>query len=720
MSTKGPTREDFATSIENYWHGRAPASLEDVMALYGVLAVAEDGGDLYLSPRALDPFLDDGRVVIIDADLTGETPQPANVQVRPLQPNLVPKLAYAHKTSGRGSKYSLTQVGSKTGNDAEGVTGLTYGLLGKLADWPTQIGVRAILDGESPHPDGWVIEQLETLLDKESETISKIAETLTTQLSKTDEVPTVMTVRCQIKENDLEQSDVPDVEWFWPADLDVLSAAMESYKRRNAADKNLTITSSGESVDLITGETGTVVGTPESPLDVFSIRHPDMQPGLSRAEAWRNYAVSEQKALLFAKAEDLMEDCKVASTYMLPYFAGEITPVKAKELYEAIKSANPASETAGVPDAPMARVTYHLQESDDESIRELAERELRFYTLTQVYPGSDTHTVAEDPAVPIQWGLQLTTALVDTAHGPTLDVTAGGFEPYSGWPLLGLPDETRPARQQAYSRITGRDFSGAVVPNRENSEENLSDRLDHQLLRGDAVDAAVLFREFMARWTEIFTGPDENKDDGLVPPQITAMQLVYLETLSRTDLLTGLDVPVEPATRSPMTDDTTPDNGTDLGTLPIDEIRRHRLAGFLDRQLFENPHRKAAALSGVIVGAVSWYQEDKRDMGRPLDSKVRGDQLSGTRLEGALKEALDRAKIYALEDDHERNYLFPEAVDELLEATTEMPSKWPLDKNDLQFAYTLGHVHGRRTMPVAFRLRGEANTDTKTETEANE
>ncbi|WP_256684401.1 hypothetical protein [Halococcus qingdaonensis] len=43
----GPTREDFADAIADYWHDRPPASLEDVMALYGVLAVAESGGSLY-------------------------------------------------------------------------------------------------------------------------------------------------------------------------------------------------------------------------------------------------------------------------------------------------------------------------------------------------------------------------------------------------------------------------------------------------------------------------------------------------------------------------------------------------------------------------------------------------------------------------------------------------------------------------------------------------
>jgi len=45
-----------------------------------------------------------------------------------------------------------------------------------------------------------------------------------------------------------------------------------------------------------------------------------------------------------------------------------------------------------------------------------------------------------------------------------------------------------------------------------------------------------------------------------------------------------------------------------------------------------------------------------------------------------------------------------------------MPTKWEIDKRDLQFAYVLGHAHGRRSMPNAFdlykrrRKRGERSS----------
>jgi len=114
----GPTREDFAAAIDDYWHGRPPTSLEDVMSLYGVLAVAESGGSLYGTPSTLDPFIDDGRLVVIDLDLTGDEPTyeqgGAGISVDTLRTDDIAKLAYSHKSSGRGAKYSLTQIGSKT------------------------------------------------------------------------------------------------------------------------------------------------------------------------------------------------------------------------------------------------------------------------------------------------------------------------------------------------------------------------------------------------------------------------------------------------------------------------------------------------------------------------------------------------------------------------------------------------------------------------------
>jgi CRISPR-associated protein Cas8b/Csh1 subtype I-B len=217
----------------------------------------------------------------------------------------------------------------------------------------------------------------------------------------------------------------------------------------------------------------------------------------------------------------------------------------------------------------------------------------------------------------------------------------------------------------------------------------------------------MLFEEYMGRY-------DDASEDGELPPhQIVVQQLVHLETLSRAGLLTGIDQPIEQP-ESAMT--------SDLDTTDIAAIREGRLESFLDRPLFNDTTRRAAALAGVLVGQVSWHQGSVRNIGRPLDVGTKGDQLTKNSLENVLTAALEKAKVYAQDSDksYDRDLLFPETVDRLLEETETMPTDWTIDKRELQFCYVLGHAHGRRSMPVAFDLyEGTADqTDEQTADEA--
>jgi CRISPR-associated protein Cas8b/Csh1 subtype I-B len=160
---------------------------------------------------------------------------------------------------------------------------------------------------------------------------------------------------------------------------------------------------------------------------------------------------------------------------------------------------------------------------------------------------------------------------------------------------------------------------------------------------------------------------------------------------------------------------------SELDTTDIAAIREGRLESFLDRPLFEETNRRAAALAGVLVGQVSWHQDSVRNIGRPLDSGTKGDQLTKNSLENVLTAALEKAKVYAQDSDksYDRDLLFPETVDRLLEETEEMPSDWTIEKRELQFCYVLGHAHGRRSMPVAFDLH-ESEDDKRSEPTADE
>lgn len=692
MSTE-LTSDDFQKALDEHWHGRPPASLEDVMALYGVLAVAESGGGLFTTPSKLSPFVEDGRLVTISIDLTGDSTSIEDIGQRVLRKDDIPKLGYSHKSSGRGAKYSLTQIGSKNGNDAEGVSST---VLRRIRSWTGQDPVQS-LTGDDGHPDGWIIDELASVFEKDSETLEQLRSDIQSLLPADDEIPTAMTVRLRLDGEVIESVDADTVDWFWPGEVGLLDEAMKRYASANAADKNIDNGSSeGQALGLVQDEIDRVVGTPESPLGVFSVKHPDAQPGLRRDQSWRNYPVSADTAQLFAKSQDLIERCVYRrggmETYALPYFAGELTGLKAEALFLAIESVQDESDHLDSGDPPMAQVTYSLREHDDEKIRELAERELRFYTVTMPI-SDDKNIISETPAARTYWINELADGIVDTINGPTLDPVQGGFERYDGWPLLDISPDRRRGRTQAFYLITGHEFTDAVFGYRDDEEgDDFRRVVDHRLISGQPLSVEMLFDEYLRRYTDASEGGD------LPPHQIVAQQLVHLESLSRAGLLEGIDRPIEP-TDTTMT--------TDIDTTDIATIREQRLDRFLDRPLFDDSEPCATALAGVLIGQISWHQESERNIGRPLDTGTRGDELSKNSLENAITSALEKAKVYAQDSDRsfERDLLFPETVDRLLEQTEDMPTSWEdIDKRELQFCYVLGHAHGRRSMPVAFDL----------------
>ncbi len=689
----GPTRQDFEEALKGYWHGRPPASLEDVMALYGVLAVAESGGGLYESPSKLQPFVDDGRLVEISIDLSGEERKVVgHPEVDTLREEDIPKLGYSHKSSGRGAKYSLTQIGSKNGNDAEGVSST---IIGRIRSWTGQDSVQSLTD-EDEHPDSWIIDDLAAVFERDSETLEELKADIIDLLPTEDSIPTVATVRLKLDPADVKSVDGTEPDWYYPADIGVIEEAMTRYATANAANKAIDGgTSEGQGTGVVTGEEGRVVGTPESPLGVFSVKHPDAQPGLQRTASWRNYPVSEDVAMLFAKGQNLIDACVYRNggmeTYALPYFSGEITAQKAQLLYLAIQSVKKGGN-GNTPDGPpMAQVTFHLLESDNEDTRKMAESELRFYLITMPI-SDDKNVIAEEPAASIYWPNQIADALETTIQGPTLSPAQGGFEPVHNWPLLDLDGG---GRQAAYVRVVDHTFTDTVFGYRDEEGDDFRRIVDHRLLSGTPIEAQTLFEEYIQRYSDETDGSDPPS------PLVVAQQLVHLETLSRAGLIKGLDAAVEP--------NETPMSETEIDTRNVAEIRKQRLERFLDRPLFDDSARRAAALSGVLVGQISWHQESERSIGRPLDAGTKGDQLTPNSLENALTSALEKAKLYAHDSDekYHQNLLFPETVDQLLEQTESMPTEWEIDKSELRFCYVLGHAHGRRSMPAAFELSGE-------------
>jgi len=139
-------------------------------------------------------------------------------------------------------------------------------LVGRLRSWASQDSVQELTD-EEEHPDGWLIEALGEVFEKDSETIESLKQSLLDQLPADEAIPTVMTVRMKLDSNTLEETGFEGTDWVYPTDVGVLKEAMKRYATANAADKNIDSGSSeGQGVGVVTGQEGRVVGTPESPL----------------------------------------------------------------------------------------------------------------------------------------------------------------------------------------------------------------------------------------------------------------------------------------------------------------------------------------------------------------------------------------------------------------------------------------------------------------------
>jgi len=236
--------------------------------------------------------------------------------------------------------------------------------------------------------------------------------------------------------------------------------------------------------------------------------------------------------MLFSKGQDLIERCVLrrggVETYTLPYFAGELTELKAETLYRAIHSLDSESEYTDSSHAPMARVTYEIQENDDPAVRALKD-EIRFYVVSLPI-SDDKNIIAEEPSAGIYWVSELAKSLVDTVQGPTLSPESGGFRTYDNWDLLDFPDETGQARNVAFGKIVGHTFTDAVFAYRDEEGDDFRRIVDHRLIAGVPLDASMLFSEYMQRWGDEFDGDDP------VPQQVIAQQLVHLESLSRAGL----------------------------------------------------------------------------------------------------------------------------------------------------------------------------------------
>ncbi|UPM45281.1 TM1802 family CRISPR-associated protein [Halocatena salina] len=716
-------------------------SLRRIQALYGAIAeattentgntrdteesIVADEYQLYVTPSELDGFTtssdDDKKLVTVCVDITEDTPKLDGINIRPLRPEIVPKLGFSRYPWGRGIDHSITRRGAKGGSARS--TTVTY-CVDCLERWTNADGREpAVGQVAEEHDDGWIVRALQDL--GTSQTIEdEIENAISPQMDSEEKPRVVATVAVRLELDALAHppSGEPEDGYYFPGQLDVFNAAMAARKDEKLAEKNTDVPSRGTGTCLVTGDDEEVFGTAEDPLALFTVQHTEKFAELKSKHAWRSHPVSSDAALLIQSGAALIEQCRRTrrgrSVYTIPYFT-RMDTTRAKDIKYAIR------ETPAESQAILAHLQKLLEEDGDATTDDL-----RFYLISLRNDSGDINVLHEFPDATIQPARRLANAHQRILDGSTFDAVAG-FEQPDGWSPI--RPGTKP-RHVVKSIVTGRYAAGTVSQTSDDdpTTDDTSEWLTFALLAGESVPIGRLLSEYVERLAQ----QRRNDEDARLSENHLKAQYTQLRALASVGRLAVPDDYAEPMEPRESTDVSTLTDSpecppadeflTDDGKLPVDSFREYRLNRFLaERPALSGPQRRAAFLAGVLVGQLGYYQDTERGMERTVLAQYPAEQMTGKRIKRFVPELIHKTNVYAMDNQHRSTSLFPELEDRLPEALSDAAEVgWTLPTEDLRFHYALGQLYGKRATNRAFDLRevvaADAGIDLKTNKSKND
>ncbi|WP_435195989.1 type I-B CRISPR-associated protein Cas8b/Csh1 [Natronomonas sp. EA1] len=682
------SEEEFLAELPD----RPISSLRDLQYVYGrlyTLATAGSGEYApYLTPNeARDLFDEEESLIVVRVDLSGESPkldaQP--VEIQRYGSSLVEQVAHCKYNAARGIDHSITH---RSGRDKSPEKLAEYAIE-RLSKWPTDDIVSEIA---ADHEDGWIIEGLSQLGEDEA-VAEAITEAITNELGGT--ATSLLTVRVRL------EADGP---YQWPGEVEVFNAAMRARKLDKLVSKGKATESAGDSWDLITGESARTVGTAEDPLNYYLGKQLEKFPGFDVDEAWRTHALSEDAAITLMNAAPFIDACTYstfgASVFYLPYFRGELTVERARELYRLLRLIAAEGDTTPV------EVAY--RELDGKHTGAF---DLRFYVSAIMRHQSKRYDVFGDT---MNGELLYPDTLAD-AHENTLMtwVFDDGHERISA--PLPVHENWRLLSGEGYlpTIATGRYFSETF--SRADDDQNASaddTRIEAlvSVLSGQPIPVELLLSEYVDRLI------DDQGDD--FPHYHVSSQFAQLTALAEAGLLTTNDadhreIAHEPSYTTQMTPSDTPiraDGGSAAAA------RTQKLEQFLEAtpalhgETDVSQERRGAFLLGALIGQVGSYQQRAEGRSKTVIDSYPIKSMSVTRLKRITQEVLDKNVVYSREQGL-GSTMYAEVVDELVDTLTHHdPDDWRISTDDLRFYYALG---------VSYGLNNYTKTDTK-QTETDE
>ncbi|WP_058365097.1 type I-B CRISPR-associated protein Cas8b/Csh1 [Haloparvum sedimenti] len=664
---------------------RPISSLRDLQYLYGRLyTLATAGGGeyaSYLTPeKSTDLFGEPESLAILRVDLSGDEPRldpERPVEFRQYTRDDVEAVAHSWYNAARGFDHSITH---RTGAGKEPEKVAEY-LHQRLSYWAAD---DVIQDAVTDHEDGWIVEALATLGDRDG-TEEAIVDAVRKRIDGSTTALTTVAVKLD-----------PDGDYELPGacGTDVFNEAMRTRKRSKLVSKGTATNSVGDAVDLVTGRKGRTVGTAEDPLNYFLGKQLEKFPGLDPDEAWRSHPVSEDVAVTLMNASTFVDACSYytleSNIYYLPYFFGRPTPKDARDLYWMLYNVAEEGDLT-----PVEQV--YKQYTHENSQIANAER-LQFYVAAVLQHQTKRYDVFGDNMnaslmSPVDLAREHASVLAswafdDDARLPHPDVRPA-LPTFDNWPLLREDVETLVGTIAggAYFRTT---FG---VPDDDDtvSADDLRIQALVAALTGGSIPVERLLEEYVDRLIE--------ETDEEFPTVYVAMQHAQLSALAAADLLAGDD---EPLTKAPnyatpqMTNDTPLRARTDGGSTAVK--RAQKLEQFLTETPAlspDNPQRRGGFLLGVLVGQVSSYQQSSENRSTTLIDQYSIKSVTGSKIERLAGDVLDKNVVYSREN-RMSSTMYAEVVDELVETLprAEAEGGWEIDTSELRYYYALGVAYG--------------------------
>ena len=160
------------------------------------------------------------------------------------------------------------------------------------------------------------------------------------------------------------------------------------------------------------------------------------------------------------------------------------------------------------------------------------------------------------------------------------------------------------------------------------------------------------------------------------------------------------------------TDHPDADELSDDGNVSQLDARRYRLKTFLDDRpaLRENPERRSAFLTGVLVGQTSHHQRTTRNQNRTVIDQYPADTITIQKLIRAWPDLIQKAHVYASDVSWAGETLFPEVIEQSTDTLTH-PQDWDLSIQDTRFFYALGIAYGQQANSRGYDLADEYQDD---------